>query len=149
MAVFHLISTTIMLNEWVEQTVADQELESDLQAAMHLGHDGYDALHENTPTLRQQQHNDDDDASDSSPSARDNMNDRSEQEQQLQKSASLRMRLKLKGQGDATGMTVSSCDAPPLSSSPPLLCNVCMDSPSVYFFLLLCNVDMHSPILLN
>ena len=108
MAVFHLISTSIMMNEWAEQTAADQELESDLQAAMEMGHEGYHALHENSPAaLRQQQHNDDnDDGSDSSPSARDNTTDRNE-EDHLQKSASLRMRLKLKGKGDTTGLTAT------------------------------------------
>ena len=103
MAIFHLISTSIMLNEWVEQTVAEQELEYDLQAAMDMGQEEYNALHENHPTWREQQHNDDD-GSDGSPSARDHTHDRNDDH--IQKSASLRMRLKMKGKGDTTGMIV-------------------------------------------
>ena len=109
MAVCHLMTIAILLEEWREQTVAEQELESDIQVAMSMGRDDYHALHDAVGTgagtgLRAQNNAD-------SPSSLDVI------EAQQQK-ASLKMRLKMKGKPDA-GNSTAGPSFPAITSGGP------------------------------
>ena len=119
MSICYLMTVTILLEEWRDQTVSDQELESDIQAAMRMGKEEYQALHDalgGTGGLRAQNNAD-------SPSS---MNVAEAQ----QHKASLKMRLKMKGKQDAgtagvsfPAITGSGLKAAPAGSNQKLSAN--------------------------